>query len=239
MWNIAICDVDTAFAAKLEEKLQAFYQRHDFEISIKIYTDPEFFISNVDEPMDLIFINTRLGSLSGYALAELFRGRPKKQDSFLIFVGSNDEDVFEAFLYQPFSYLRMSTWEIDLQKSLGCLWEYDHRNRSIWVRKNRKRKLIRVSDIIYMESQGHYVNVHCVGDVDFHFRERMSHYEELLKGYYFVHSTKSFLVNCAHIKDIEEKVLLSDGRVAPCSKSRKLETEAMWERYMKEVLYTL
>jgi DNA-binding LytR/AlgR family response regulator len=185
--------------------------------------------------MDLILLGTQLSDLSGYIIAQLIRTRCLKRDTALVFLGEDDSDVFGAFAYRPFDYIRKDHWDTEADTMLARLWQYDHRDRSIEVMFQRKKKSVRVSSIMYIEGQGHSVIVCCTNDESYRFRGRMAEYEERLDGYYFVRSAKSFLVNCAYVKGITNRVWLKDGSEIPCSKSCTAQTRQMWNRYMQEM----
>lgn len=239
MWEIVICNSDGIFVERIQKTLTVFYGEHEMKIRIRVYPDAASLISDVDEPMDLILLSTQLSDMDGYLLAELLRTRKSKQESKLIFCGEEDGDVFAAFSYLPFGYIRKNRWDTEADDVLVRLWKYDHRERSIEVVYQRKKKRVRVSDIIYIEGQGHGLTVCCAQGETYHFRGRMAEYEALLDGYYFVHSAKSYLVNCAYVKGITSKVWLKDGGQLPCSRSCAAQTKRMWERYMREMAHAL
>lgn len=235
MWEIVICDADEVFVQTLEEKLTEFYRECGLEIHVRTYAEGYSFLEDVDEPMDLIFLSTRLPKLDGYLLAEVIRSRPSKKDSMIVFLGEQDGDVFGTFPYRPFDYIRKNCWEDTLPPMLKRLWQYDHRERSIRIRYQRKERLVRVSDIRYIESQGHDLTVHCMHGEAYRFRGRLSELEEVLEGYYFVRTAKSFLVNCAHVQEMTNRIALRDGSELPCSKSCNGQAKQMWQRYMREM----
>lgn len=239
MWEIAICNSDTAFVEELSNRLHDFYQKRDLEIRVKPYLTGEAFLNNVNEPVDLLFLDTRLSDISGYVIAELLRNRQDREETFIIFISGHDEDVFEAFCYHPFGYIRKNEYNEVLEKELHRLWKVDHRDRSVWVTWHRKKRLVRIADIMYIENQGHNLTVHCVRNESFRFRKRLAYFDERLKDYYFVRSTTSYLVNCAYVKDIADQVILLDGSEIPCSKARKGQTEKMWQRYIREMTHCL
>lgn len=236
MWEVVICDSDKQFAAQLENQVHYFYQERKLETNVQIYTDGASMMQALgDNRIDLLFLNTRLSDMHGYSLAEYIRGHEKKKNTSLIFLSDHDEDVFDAFLYQPFGYVRKQKVEEELEKNLNRLWQSNHAQRSITVRHQRTQKLIRIQDIMYVESQGHYISIHCLDGEIYRFRGRMAEYEQLLEGCFFVHSAKSYLVNCAFVKSIGEKVLLDDGTQIPCSKSKKGDVKKMHGIYLKNL----
>ncbi len=236
MWEVVICDSDKSFATELEDHVRDFYQDRKLETNVQIYTEGAAFRRDLDErKMDLIFLNTRLSDVHGYEIAREIRNHEEKKEASLIFLSDHDEDVFEAFSYQPVAYMRKMHSEQELEKILCRLWGMKHAGRSITVRHQRTHKLLRIQDIMYLESQGHYISVHCVDGESYRFRGRMAEYEEMLQGCFFVHSAKSYLINCAYIESVGENVKLNNGITVPCSKSRKSEVRKVCEFYLKDV----
>jgi DNA-binding LytR/AlgR family response regulator len=239
MWEIVICDSDEAFVEKVKEKLTGFYAKRGMGIRIKVYPNGYSLIPDVDEPMDLILLSTRLSDLDGYIIAELIRTRRSKLESKIVFLGEKDSDVFGAFDYEPFGFIRKSHWEEEAEATLSRLWACDHRERSIEVIYQKTRKRVRVSSIMYIEKQEHSLTVWCTQGESYRFKARMADYERLLEGYYFVHSSRSFLVNCAYVHGIKDTVMLKNGSEIPCSKSCRAQVREMWKRYMKEMAHAL
>lgn len=235
MWNIALCDSDAAFSRNFGEVVQRYFQEKEFEVKLKWYSTGAEFVDDKEEAK-LVFINTRLSDMKGYALAEMMAAG--KSRALLIFLSDYDEDVFEAFRYHPFRYVRKSKWEDEIGGVLDALWLEEHRDRSLLIRRKRGDILIPLDNIVYMESRGHYVHIHCIDGV-YQIREKLSVYKEMLQGRYFVHPSKSFLVNCAHIESFGTAVQLKTGEQLNCSKSRKRAAEQLHQRYLEEIAHSL
>ena len=91
--------------------------------------------------------------------------------------------------------MRKMRSEQELEKLLCRLWAIKHAGRSITVRHQRSHKLIRIQDIMYLESQGHYLSIHCADGENYRFRGRMAVYEEMLQGWIFLYiRRKSYLI---------------------------------------------
>jgi DNA-binding LytR/AlgR family response regulator len=194
---------------------------------------------SLDNVMDLILLSTRLSDINGYAIAELIGTRWSKRESKLIFLGEEGSDVLAAFAYQPFGYIPKNQWDARAENVLWRLWRCDHRERSVEVLYQKKKKYVRVSNIMYIEVQGHSLTVWCERGECYRFTGRLSEYEKLLEGYYFVRSSKSFLVNCAYVHGITDMVRLKNGCEIPCSRSYSSGIRQMWDRYMREMAHAL
>lgn len=237
MWEIAICDSDEAFAKEFGEPIRKFYEERGFKINIKWYSKGAEFTESVDKPIHLVFMNTRLSDMKGFALAEMLRVRkPKAQ---LIFLSDNDEDVFEAFRYHPLRFIRKAVWREEMQNILEELWRVEHTGRHICLKKHRKDIIIRLEDLVYLESKGHYVYFHCADHNCYHTREKLSFYKEMLQGRYFIQPTQSFLVNCAYVESLGTTVTLRTGERFNCSCTRKAEIGRIYQKYVDEIAHYL
>ena len=236
MWEVMICDSDKNFVSKLNAYVQDFYSERGLETNIQGYTDGTALLDAVaGQKVDLLFLNTRLSDMHGFVLAGKIRSQSDKKDTSLVFLSDHDEDVFDSFMYRPFGYMRKTQTKNDLDRIMHRLWNVKHADRSITVRHQRTQKLLRIPDIMYMESQGHYLSIHCADGEVYRFRGRMAEYEELLQGSFFVHSAKSYLVNCVFIAEVKEQVRLTDNTMLPCSKTRKNEVKKMCDVYLKDL----
>lgn len=234
MWNIAICDSDKKFAKQFGEQVVRFYKEKNLEVELKYFENGKDFSKVTEYPVNLIFLNTRLSDVNGYSLAaQLRRSRP---NVFLVFLSDYDEDVYEAFSYRPFQYIRKAEWSEELVKVLQELWYEEHQKSAIRIQRKRGDLMIPVENIIYMESKGHYIHIHCNTE-DYQVRDKLSNYEDRLKSLYFVHTSKSFLINCAYIESIGVAVRLKNGKEMTCSKSRRQEAEKILQKYLEEIVY--
>ena len=76
MWDVVICDSDEFFVHFLRKRIEEFYEERDFEVKVRSYSNGHRFMDALekeDEPMDLIFLNTKLSDMSGFVVAELIR----------------------------------------------------------------------------------------------------------------------------------------------------------------------
>lgn len=234
MLRVALCDSDAGFVNEFCDRIQKFYEERGFEIEIRSYSSGEEFTECAKEPIDLIFMNTQMPDMSGYALMDMLQERKSK--ALLVFLSDHDEDVFEAFRYRPLRYMRKKVWREELTEVLEALWREEHIGRCIRLITYRKEKIIRLEDLVFLESRGHYVYLYTTKGESFHVREKLSFYSELLRGRYFIQPSKSFLVNCAYIETFGLTVQLRTGEQFNCTKSRRNEAELLYQKYLEEIV---
>ena len=88
MLEIVICDSEATFSGLLAEKIKDFYDRHDHAATIRLFSDGHSFMRAMDEeePIDMLFLNTKLSDMSGFVVADLVRLSPVKRNCQLIFL---------------------------------------------------------------------------------------------------------------------------------------------------------
>jgi DNA-binding LytR/AlgR family response regulator len=235
MWDIAICESDYSFAEQVENKLNNFFSHHEMEIRIQKYFDSVSFIDELEQPRDLILLCTKLSDANGYSVARLICDNNTRQGNNIIFLGEDDANISTAFEFWPFGYIKKVNWNKNSDEVLTRLLVRDHLERSVEVLLFQQKKQIKVTSIIYIQRKGHYLNFYCLRNEFYHFRGELEKYDRLLRGYYFVHVTKTYLVNCAYIKEISDIVRFKDGTVIRCSKAYRENARNMWFRYLKEM----
>jgi DNA-binding LytR/AlgR family response regulator len=199
MWEIAICESDYDFAGLVENKLNAFFSYHDMDFKIQKYPDGASFIADLEHPWDLILLCTTLSDTDGYSVAKLICDRDYKQGTNIIFLGDENANIFKAFEFWPFGYIKKNEWNKKSNEVLIRLLVRDHLERSVGIMYFKQEKQIRVTSIMYIQRKGHYVNILCLRGDFYHFRGELAKYDRLLRGYYFVHVSKTYLVNCAYV----------------------------------------
>ena len=97
--------------------------------------------------------------------------------------------------------------------------------------KLKSKAVVHIEEILYLQSEGHYLNVFIQGkakpEID---RGSLKSMEEELANYSFQRIHRSYLVNCEHLKAVyASKVLLSDGNELPVSRTYKDELQARYK----------
>jgi len=95
----------------------------------------------------------------------------------------------------------------------------------------KSKAVINIDDLIYLESDGHYVNLFLKGrknpEVE---RSTLKAMEEQLSGHDFIRIHRSYLVQASFLKAVyATKVLLDDGRELPVSRTYKEDLKKRFE----------
>lgn len=233
MWNIVVCDQNESFAEQVGRKLFEFYDSRDFDVNIRVYPGLSPVILQSETPLHLIVLNTRYDGQSVCKLAQQIHDFQPRAHIF--FLSENDEDIFEAVKYHPYAFIRKQAWETELKDALNNLWEAEHKGRYVHLRQNRRNIALLIDEIMYIESYGHYVIFHCLGNITYRTREKLPFYLEKLKDFYFMQPSKGYLVNCAFINICKNTIVLTNGDMIGCAKSRYHDSVQYYEKYLREM----
>jgi two-component system LytT family response regulator len=179
---------------------------------------------------------------TGFDLLERF----EKIDFHIIFVTAYQEYAVKAFKFSAIDYLLKPLEPEELQNAIERLRnilnaeqesrvtnllmnikETRREEKKIVLRTADKFHFIKVSDIIYCESDGNYTNFWLEGGNKVMISKSLKEYEEILTEYGFFRPHKSYLINLAYITGFEKGeggyIILSDNNRIPISFRKKEE----------------
>ncbi|MFC5271542.1 LytR/AlgR family response regulator transcription factor [Adhaeribacter terreus] len=188
---------------------------------------------------DLIFLDVQMPKVTGFEMLELLDEPPA-----VIFTTAFDEYAIKAFdahavdyLLKPFSPERFNQ-AVDkfLQKNAGpeskkttkelleTLGKTDEKLDRVVVKTGTKIRIIPESEILYLEAEGDYINIH-TPEGRFLKTKTMQYFEDALDPKKFVRIHRSYIIQLAQITKIEpyEKdthtVVLKNGARLPVSRN--------------------
>ena len=232
MIKIAICDDEPKICSVYQTRVQFILKGQKIKSSIDIYTQPlEFLEALKAKAYDIILLDIDMPELSGLQLAEKIQGLPGKP--LLIFVTNQDALVYQTFLYHPFSFIRKSFLEEELETVLlQAVKEVSGRKIRYTFRCGKETVSLLLSDILYLEAEGNYIRLH-TQDTDYRFRETLANVERELEPQGFVRIHKGFLVNQEAVYRIgSDEVTLFDQERLPIGRSNKEQVKERLTRYL-------
>ena len=183
-------------------------------------------LSGSGEKPDCLFTDIRLGESNGIDAAQKLH--ETAGDIPVVFVTGYPQEYcqsifLEHFDFEPFAFvckpvdeavLRRVFEKLESKRREGC--------EVITLHSGRKDIIVRVDDIIYIESNKWYVIVHTAKE-EIHVRAKISDLCSMLPGK-FVPTHKSYTVNADYVRSFDHiSVMLDNGEQLPISRSRKNE----------------
>ena len=188
------------------------------------------------ERVDAIFIDINMPDLSGVEFVRSLVDRP-----MVIFTTAYSEYAVEGFKLDAVDYLLKPFSFADFSRSAGkanSLYELRHNQRAgepeatpealpkdkeyISVKADYKVSLVKISNIVYLESEGEYVRMHLDDGTTITTLFRLKNMEAALPSDMFMRVHRSYIVNLRCIKGyVRGRVFLSDTEYVPIGENYK------------------
>ncbi len=189
-----------------------------------------------EEPADLIFADINMPDLNGVDFVRALPDRP-----MVIFTTAYSEYAVEGFKLDAVDYLLKPFSFADFSRSAAkanSLYELRQNRRSepqetaseatprdkeyISVKADYKVSLVRIAEIIYLESEGEYVRMHLADGSTITTLFRLKNMETALPAESFMRVHRSYIVNLRAIKAyVKGRIFLSDNEYIPIGENYK------------------
>ena len=189
-----------------------------------------------EEPADLIFADINMPDLNGVDFVRALPDRP-----MVIFTTAYSEYAVEGFKLEAIDYLLKPFSFADFSRSAAkanSLYELRQNRRSepqetaseatprdkeyISVKADYKVSLVRIAEIIYLESEGEYVRMHLADGSTITTLFRLKNMETALPAESFMRVHRSYIVNLRAIKAyVKGRIFLSDNEYIPIGENYK------------------
>ena len=186
--------------------------------------------------VDPIFVDINMPDLSGVEFVRSLVDRP-----MVIFTTAYSEYAVEGFKLDAVDYLLKPFSFADFSRSAGkanSLYELRHNQRAgepeatpealpkdkeyISVKADYKVSLVKISNIVYLESEGEYVRMHLDDGTTITTLFRLKNMEAALPSDMFMRVHRSYIVNLRCIKGyVRGRVFLSDTAYVPIGENYK------------------
>jgi two-component system LytT family response regulator len=189
------------------------------------------------ERIDLIFVDINMPDMNGLDFV-----RSLTHNYFIVFTTAHSEFALEGFklnaidyLLKPFSYdeFMKATQKVvslvDLvercrvAESAAAQNEAEEADQGyISVKADYKTQLVKISDIVYLESAGEYVRLHIEGGQTITTLFRLKNMEASLPANNFLRVHRSYIVNLKRISSYTKgRIFLDNGEYIPLGENYK------------------
>lgn len=231
--QIAIVEDEPRFAKQLQSYIRRYERESGRQIHITTFVDGEDITDHYCGAYDIILMDIQMQFMDGMTAAEKIR--ELDQDVVIMFITNMIQYAIRGYevdamdyVVKPVEYFAFSQ-KLDkavkrLKKSVSM---------SISVPTEAGLQKLAVSDIYYIESQGHYARYRTARG-EFLSRASLKELEGEMNKFGFFRCQKGFLVNMKHVDSISEGDCMICGERIPISRSKKNEFMGLLLQYMNE-----
>ena len=236
MLKIAIVEDEESYISVLKEYLERYKQESGEQIEITVYHDGDEIAAFYKAQFDIILMDIEMKFIDGMTAAEEIR----KVDTsvFIIFITNAPQYAIRGYevgaldyILKPVSYF---TFSQKLGRAVAKLKKRSGRKRiTIPVKGGVMR--VDLSDIYYIESEGHNLIYHMRGE-NAVASGTMKAVEEAMNGNDFSRINKCYLVNLEHVDAVKDKYAVVHGDELLISRPRMKQFMQELTRYWGERL---
>ena len=240
MLKIALCDNNVKFLEHMNNLVRDEFnlQKKDIFIINNYSSSKLLLVHHNSEPYDVIFLDIDMPELTGFDLANKLQEINRR--SYVIFVSNHSELVFNSFYFQPLNFIVKGTDEAmkeSLHNVVSQLFKKIKQDKKIILESVESGRIsIHLSDVLYIESNKHYVVYHLKDSQTVQIRDNISDVEKNYAGYDFIRIHKKYLVNLKYVFNVDRNnriVAFKQGLDLPVSRNYKSMVDEKLTEYLR------
>lgn len=226
MMKIGICDDRMDEVRSLSGMLQRIAERMGLNAKICEFDDGEELLQEIRTygHLDILFLDIEMEGKNGIETAEIIRETDFR--TILIFVSAYDQYCRQMIEVQPFAFIKKPALEEDMERLMEkILRAMSVKNERFMFSCQRHRYSIPLHQIMYFESIGRQICIHCT-DENYFFYGKLNEVEKEIEQSQirFARAQVSYLVNLSYVKEWDyDKVIMDDGTEIFISKKYRKE----------------
>ncbi|MFF2889168.1 LytR/AlgR family response regulator transcription factor [Paenibacillus sp. NPDC057967] len=235
MIRVAIVEDESIYQTKLTEYLKRLEKEIGEAMDIEIYSDGDEIVENYKAQFDMILMDVQMRFMNGMSAAEEIR----KLDSevIIVFITNMAQYAIKGYEVDALDYILKPVNYFSFSQRLKRAIERMKRRevRYITIRAKSGVTRLKISDVYYVESQGHDL-IFCTNKGEFIATGTVKELEIQLADFHFFRGHKGFLINLEHVEGIYDNYALVNGEKLFISRrKRKTFMEAL-SQYWGEVM---
>lgn len=236
MLHIAICEDEEVQIQYTKKLLSQWSEQAKCKLQIDSYQNAEQFLFSVENSFDydVLLLDIQMSEINGMELARRIRNTNKLVQ--IVFITGLPEYALEGYEVGAVRYLLKPIKEAELYQVMNLLYEECVKKIEDYYILTWKGTTIKVpfSDILYVEANGHYLNLHTEQE-DYEWKATLSSVVQTFEEHGFFLLRRGLYVNLSQIVQIgKDSCTLDNDEVLPVSKSRYKElNDAFIQFYRK------
>lgn len=219
--RIAIVEDNLTMQNQLHTLLSAIAKKHDINIKVSLFNDGQTFLDQFKDEYDLVYLDVEMPRLDGMQTAQ--RIRELKSNVYLVFVTNYVQYAIEGYQVEAFDFLlkpiNAFTFENHFNKFLKR-FEKLKDDSSITIKYKNEVTRLSTQDILYVESEGHYLYFH-TQDNTYTSLNTLKEIEKELQAYHFFRANNHYLVNLRYVSSVKEDMAYVSEHKLKISRPRK------------------
>ena len=235
MITLAIVEDEEQYITQLQTYLRRYEGEHGCRFSVRTYSDGAEILDPYPEDLDIILMDIQMKYMDGMTAAEQIR--EMDPEVILMFITNMEQYAVRGYAVDALDYMVKPIEYYSFSRKLDrAIARSRKRERQyITIRMPGSMRKIEMTELDYVESQGHDLHFH-IGGGEYVMRGVMRDMEKLLEQHGFYRCNKGCLVNLARVTGISDNCALVNGDRIPISRGKRKEFMTALAEYMSDVL---
>ena len=229
--RIAIVEDDLIMSETLKQYVLQYFEGREHQCRITQFSDGDEILENYKADFDLIFLDIQMQRVDGIRTAECIRRLD--ENVYLIFITNMANYAIKGysvnaldFVLKPVNYLMLKALLQRVEQLLAT-----KARKYITMPTERGMVRLEASQIHYVETENHAVQVHTEKGL-WRLRESMRSMESLLAEHSFFRCNSCYLINLAHVEQVDGSEVVVAGQRLTISRPRHKAFMAALTRYI-------
>lgn len=220
MIEIALVEDEEVYISSIKKMIEQYMQEKGDEINITVFHDGMELLDEYDGKFSIILMDIVMKFLDGMTTAEKIRTVDK--EVVIMFITNSTQYAIRGYAVDALDYILKPVTYFSFSQKLERAVSRIKQNENKFITLSYKNmiKKFNVSDIYFIESQGHIQIFHTKTE-DFSIRDKIDSIEEKLVGTNFFRSNKGYIVNMDHVSGVDENCCIVNGKRLVISRNKK------------------
>ena len=239
MIRTAICDDNEPMLDFLNNKIAEIFEENEMHCEISTFhSGNDFLESHTQRPFDVVFLDIVMPDISGFEAAKKLR--VISRDTYIIFVTTESDLVYDSFDFQPFHFIPKSkptVTENKLREVIKRLALHISANEKVVIAgAYDTHKIVSPNEILYIKSSLNNVEYHFSDGTKFTVRGKLDDIQNDLNAYIFARTHNRYIVNMNYVDMVDYpnmEIRLLGGETIVISRSCKKEFDEAYVRFRR------
>ena len=182
---------------------------------------------------DLLLMDIYMDGMTGVEAVQKIREMDEAIP--IAFTTTSTEHTLESYRLSVLKYLEKPVRQKDIDDLLRLVKLQKDSAPRLAIRQNGETQKLPLSELMVLEQQGHHVTLFLKGGSTIQLYGKLSDLLPQLEGQPFFCPHKSYCVNLAFVRGINEEYQcydMADGKKVPISRSNRFRAKRAWEDYL-------
>lgn len=231
--HIAVVEDNEEHRTTLVNHLNSFAKEFGIAITVDSYESGFSFLDHFHSNYDIIYLDVQMPHMDGMETAHEIRSRDTLVD--IVFVTNYVQWAIYGyavnasdFLLKPLTYFNFQEHFKKINNKIA-----QRGSNFISIKTPSGIRKLNVNEILYIESEGHYLSFHLLEET-FSILETMREMEETLVPYNFFRCNNSYIVNLKYVQGVEKNIVSVGSSELQISRPRRKEFLEALTNYISE-----